>query len=33
MDLHGLLVDMGFESVGRIRQWGEGMGHGVVGWG
>jgi hypothetical protein len=33
VNLHGLLVDMGFESVGRIRQWGEGMGHGGVGWG
>jgi len=29
MDLHRLLVDVGFEGVGGIRQGGEGVGHGV----
>jgi hypothetical protein len=29
--LHRLLVDVGFQRVGRIRQGGEGVGHGRVG--
>jgi hypothetical protein len=31
MDLHRLLVDVGFQCVGGIRQGGEGVGHGL-GW-
>ncbi len=31
MNLHRLLVDVRFEGVGRVRQGGEGVGHGRVG--